>query len=512
MMAEPAPTRTKPARDILAEIATKGDFPAAAQLIEGLREAVAKENCTALDVARVILKDPGLASKVLRLVNSAFYRKTGGSVSTITRAIIVLGFEAVRDLATGLLLVEELVRQSRSSEGLRDELRRSLLCGLVARRLSAEVGYPTSEEAYLLGLFANWGVLWLAAYYPAELEEARRLESDQGLSFEQAVERVCGITPAALAAAIVEHWNLPSSYTNYFRDPEPQDRRSLVGTAAKLAAIVHVASDYARTADSGPENAEPVLRRFQTLFGLGADEFVAVTRDAREGLREQARVLGIPVPPPVRTAARVEHPPKTETPAPPVAPAPPVEPEPEPAPPPVAAARPSLALVGDTRAALEIVAEIMRAIVEHDDINNVLSMVLEGVARAGGFDAVFLALLTVKRDRIVGRLGYGEGVEEYLSTLSVPLTPQGGVLAETVLSRTPRVVAEGSPALLVAPGAPRPRIPAATFVTHPITVRDRTVGVLVVTRAAGPPASADDLAIVQLFCNQASIALLQCAG
>ena len=52
----------------------------------------------------------------------------------------------------------------------------------------------------------------------------------------------------------------------------------------------------------------------------------------------------------------------------------------------------------------------------------------------------------------------------------------------------------------------------ASLVVMPLTVRHRTVGVLVATRAAGAPAGEAELAVAQLFCDQASLALRQCAG
>src|SRR5262245_25105854 len=97
----PATAPSVRSSSILAEIGAKGDFPATARVVQKLRETVGRENCTALDIARVIMQDPGFSSKVLRLVNSAVYRQRGNPVSTISRAVILLGFGAIRDLTTG---------------------------------------------------------------------------------------------------------------------------------------------------------------------------------------------------------------------------------------------------------------------------------------------------------------------------------------------------------------------------------------------------------------------------
>jgi HD-like signal output (HDOD) protein len=492
-------------RQVITEIGSKGDFPVAGPVVTRLRTTVGREDCAALDVARIILQDSGTASKVLRLVNSAFYRKRGEPISTISRAVIVLGFEAIRDLTTGVVLMEALLRQGRSSTAIRDRLRRSLLCGLIAQRLAHQVGYPTAEEAYLLGLFSDWGLLWLAAYYPAEFEQARVLVREQGVSLDAAVQNVFGDQPAALSAAILEHWNLPAAFTDHFRHlPEPEGA-SLASPAAKLSAIVHVANDVAQVADAGPEAVELALRRAEGLLGLKREQLLACARAATEALREQAPLLGLgPVPPQIfgtvpsaaPAAGGLAADRHGSTTLPPSATARPGGPE--------------LSL-DEARATVEIVAEVTRSMVEQRDINQILLMVLEGVARIGRFDAVFLALLNRQKDRIVGRLGYGEGVDEYLSGLSVPVAPGAGVLAEAILARTPQVLREASSTVLVPPGAPAPRIRVASLVACPLTVHQKTVGVLVATRAGGTAVAAADLPIVDLFCNQAAVVLYQYA-
>ncbi len=59
-------------------------------------------------VSNAILKDYSLTNKILRLVNSAYYNRGGGKISTISRAVVMLGINPVRSLATGLMLFEHM--------------------------------------------------------------------------------------------------------------------------------------------------------------------------------------------------------------------------------------------------------------------------------------------------------------------------------------------------------------------------------------------------------------------
>ena len=486
---------------LASEIAGRGDFPAAARVIRELHEAVRRERSAVLDVARIILADPGLSSKVLRVVNSSFYRRRGEPISTITRAVIVLGFEPLCDLATGLVLLDQLARTAASRAQMREAVRRSLLCGLVSQALSVRIGYPNAEEARLLGLFGNWGTLSLAAFYPAEFERACALARERTVALDDAVREVFGVDPAALATAILKRWDFPDRYTDFFRRVPAADQPVGLGASARLFAVVELATDYSWHADGRASDAcRSVAERYEALFARPADEFLGVTRAAVESLREHARLLHLgPVAeageeargygraPAGACAEGRSSPDRSEPQA-------------------VAAMPPR-----DRQAALAIVAEITRAILEHEDINHTLSMVLEGIARTGSFDLVFLALLNVQKDRLVGRLAYGDGLADYLGALSVPLVPSGGVLAETMLAREPQTVTDDAPARLVPQGAPAASLRIESLVSHPLIVRSKAIGVLVAARSAAPVTPAD-LGVVRLFCDQASLALDRAAS
>jgi HD-like signal output (HDOD) protein len=497
-VSDPAVTPEPHVEDMVAAIAAKGDFPAAARVIQRLHDAVRRENCNALDVAQVILADPGLSSKVLRVVNSSFYRPRGEPVSTITRAVFLLGFEAIRDLATGLLLIDEVARAAGGRGPIRDVLQQCLLCGSVSRALSTVVGYPNPEEAYLLGLFANWGQLCFAAYYPERYERAVK-SARAHAALEHALGEEFGIGSGDLATAMLARWNFPASYAEYFRQPhDASAERRPTTSGQRLFALVDVANEYAvHAADPDPEAqaaAGAILRAAESMFGRRLEDVQTAAERGAEEAREHMPVLRTPAGKPTRTAAAVRATTPTAADASTVA----------------ATVAPDIHAAGapPSMAAIEILAEITRAILAQDNINDTLAMVLEGIARTGGFDAAFLALLNARKDQLVGRLGYGEGVAEFLSTLQVPLVPDGGVLAEATLTREARVISEAGTRALMPRGMKPSAIAAESLVAHPLIVRGKAVGVLVAARGAGrAPVTAAESTVVQLFCNQAALAL-----
>ncbi len=484
---------------LVSEIAAKGDFPAAARILQRLHDTVRRESCAVLDVARIILADPGLSSKVLRLVNSSYYRRRE-AVSTVTRAIILLGFESLRDLTAGLLVIDEISRTAGSREHIRDALGRSVLCGLVSRGLSQKLGYPHPEEAYLLGLFADWGGLCIAAYFPEALARARVVARERGIRLDAAIGEVLGVEPRNLAAGVLERWGFPPRYTDFFRRPAAGARAAPVDAASRLAVAVDLAAEYAAQAGRGrPEAAAALAQRYEEIFSRRPEEFGKVVEVAIEALREQAPLLRLPLLPGLAAEERGDVR-RTD-----VAGAERCADSAMPGS--AGGAVVKTASAADEHAALAILAEITRAILANDDINQTLSMVLEGIARTGRFDVAFLALLSAQRDRLLGRMGYGDGVREQLGRLSVPLSPGAGALAAAVLSREPQLAARGSSRLLAPPGMVPASLSVDSFVVHPLVVRGRAVGVLVAGRSAGSSVGPADLPLVELFCNQAALAL-----
>ncbi len=84
---------------LLRRMSHKTGFPALSQTISAINRIAAKSDESVQTLSAVLLKDFALTNKLLRLVNSTTYRQFGGGVSTISRAVMILGFNTVRDPA-----------------------------------------------------------------------------------------------------------------------------------------------------------------------------------------------------------------------------------------------------------------------------------------------------------------------------------------------------------------------------------------------------------------------------
>src|SRR5271170_887139 len=121
-------------------------------------ELAQKADVDIAEIARTISKDPALSTKILRTVNSSFYARSQ-HVSTISHALVILGLQSVKTLVLGFSLVTNLTR-GKGFEHL-SYWRRSIYSATAARIVSAKANVVQQEEAFLIALLMDIGVLVL---------------------------------------------------------------------------------------------------------------------------------------------------------------------------------------------------------------------------------------------------------------------------------------------------------------------------------------------------------------
>ena len=112
------------------------------------------------EIARVISKDPALSSKILRTVNSSFYGRSQ-HVSTISHALVILGLQSVKTLVLGFSLVSNLSKAKAKGFKHLAYWRRSIFAATAARTIAAKINLVQQEEAFLVALLMDIGMLVL---------------------------------------------------------------------------------------------------------------------------------------------------------------------------------------------------------------------------------------------------------------------------------------------------------------------------------------------------------------
>jgi len=161
------------------------------------------------DLAYYVLSDPALTQRILRLSNTAQYRTASGTnVTTISRAISLLGFDNVKTTALAMLLVDAL-SSSAHAQSVRVELQAALCASLVGREMARHSHYQGAEEASIGALFKNLGPLLVASHEHERYREINALVASGKHTLAQASQMILGCSYDTLSEAVMREWEIP---------------------------------------------------------------------------------------------------------------------------------------------------------------------------------------------------------------------------------------------------------------------------------------------------------------
>ena len=199
------------ARDaLLQKIAADPNLPALGSSVSQVVQLASSNDEAVRNLAHFILSDAALTQKILRLANTVAYRTASGAqVTTISRAIFVLGFDAVKTSALALLLVDKM--SGKRARFVRSELSTALCASVVGRELARRSHFKDSEEAAVAALFKNMGRLLVAAHDDEMYQQIALLIERERLSPAHAATQVLGCSFEALAESVLREWQIPES-------------------------------------------------------------------------------------------------------------------------------------------------------------------------------------------------------------------------------------------------------------------------------------------------------------
>lgn len=246
-------------QEVIARIRTLPPMPVVSRKLVA---AMQQDNCTTAEISRILSADQALASQVLKLVNSSFYGLSG-KVGTVSHAVVILGYSAVRSLAVGLGVANGIQAVDRDQD-LAAFWHHSVAVAAAARVLAEEAGQPDAEEAFVAGLLHDVGALVMGLVVgPGRYAEVTRDAVDTVATEEAAF----GLSHAKAGQYLLRHWRIPEPLCHSVRfHHHPEAYRS---DASKLTAFVAGADQLAGALGVGSERVESPGRLFDIAAFLG---------------------------------------------------------------------------------------------------------------------------------------------------------------------------------------------------------------------------------------------------
>ncbi len=264
-------------------------LPTMPQMFDALNKLLLNPRTSAKEVARVIASDPPVAAKVLKVVNSPFYGFPN-RITTITHAIVILGFNTVKSIVLSSSIFDLFKKDSPDGFDRLGYWKHSIGCGAASRVIGRIVGIQQTEELFIAGLFHDMGKLVLEQYAKDDFARIRGIVESEKCLVYKAEERVLGVTHAEIGGWLFEKWNLAKGLietTKFHHNP------ALANVNQKGTAIVHLADVVIRALrfGSGGDSKIPVISDTAwKLLNLRELDFDRVLGEVREEV-EKATVF-----------------------------------------------------------------------------------------------------------------------------------------------------------------------------------------------------------------------------
>lgn len=306
-LTEPPPEAAVPLTlgERMQAIAQTADFPAMSGQVMRIQSLAGSEREKLQGLTDEILKDVALTKKLLRLANSVQYARQSEGVTTISRAVSMLGFTTVRNLSLSLVLLEHLSHKGQQQQ-VWQAYQKALLSATLASALSSDA--QQAEEVFLGALFQGLGGILLVCYFPQEAAQLQALMEQNPKQALQHERQILGAELAELTLAVARSWNFPSSILGMMRahkGPLPsRPPRDPVQAMHHLATVANQAAQQLLNPEvtQGQRKAhlESISRHCARLLHQPHEQMQNGVLRACKEMRSIAAAIGQPEPAPLQ--------------------------------------------------------------------------------------------------------------------------------------------------------------------------------------------------------------------
>lgn len=185
----------------------QSELPALAGVVQDLQRLTQEQHASVQQLADVLLRDAALTSKVLRIGNSSYYNPSQEAIKTITRAIVMIGFDNVRLISLSVSLIDGLLDRAPRHQ-LQELLARSFHAAVQARNIAGYVMSRHEEEVFIAALLFNVGELAFWGCGGEQADELAEALAQPGAKAEEIIQDMLGTSFRQLTLGLAKCWNL----------------------------------------------------------------------------------------------------------------------------------------------------------------------------------------------------------------------------------------------------------------------------------------------------------------
>jgi HD-like signal output (HDOD) protein len=488
--AEEAAVRATRLKRLMQRVAAHADFASMRDSIQGIQKVARSEKSHVRALTAEIAEDVAITGKLLRLINAAFYSSVGGgSITSMKRAVDLMGFQSIGMLASSLVLFERLPKHS-DGDRLRQEFGRAQFAAMLAHEMCNSRKHI--DGAYMTALFQNLGGMLGGMHFPEEIKEIEAKLDASGLAPEDpawadAKERLArqhwGIGIEEIGIEVAAQWGWPETLRMSLRSLRPSDNQRAANSEEYLRVLCtaanQLAGDLLRLPNIGtPEDCAAARKACVERFaadmavplGLSASGMVDMVESTKLEWDDLAKTLGFGAAqsaPKATPAAKPQAlpPAKASPPAMPAAPRPPVR---------IASATPAVAEA--LASALEKASELALSGAPRSQL---LQLCMKTMYDTLQLQRVILCLRDPQSGGLYGKMGLGDRAAELAAAFVIPMQPPSDLFGLLCLKNADTLISDtADPVIAKRLPAWYKQVRAQTFLLLPMVAGTQVLGAL----------------------------------
>lgn len=511
---------------LLRRIRNKSDFPTFSHNIMEINKkaSVSKINySSASELANAVLKDYSLTSKLLKLVNSAFYGQFAGKITTVSRAVVVLGFEQVRMAASSLMLFDQLKNKGQMKE-LREASVSSFMSGMIAKELANNIGIDGTEEAFICSMLHNLGKHLVLFYFGEEYAQIKNLMERKGIKEDSAARSVLGMSYKELGIGIAKAWKFPDKIVKSLNElpkgkldrPKSEEERlwNLSSFSNELCNLISIGEE-----GENKDSLEKLLKRFEKSIPLSKKQVANLLDSAKDKVEEYSDIYNVNLKKSdfikqldSYSKTREKDPRATDN---------------KPLPGQefteiIEDSFQDMEISGDLNDTNEVkdpqsilingIQDITNTLLEEFELNDVLTMILEAMYRGFAFNRAMFCIMNTKTNEMRASFGFGKDIDRIIKNFGFKVAGDPDVFNFTVTRAKDVGIDDATDDRFKRriPEWYRKVVDAPAFVLYPLIVQKRVVGLFYADRELkGKVISGSQVNYMKTLCNQAVLAIKQ---
>lgn len=433
----------------------------------------------ASDIAKAILHDPNMTTKILRLANSVFFNAANAKINTVSKAVVYLGYDAIRSICFSTAVFEKLIG-GRASKRVLSSIAHSVHAAVQAKLFADARKEKNAEEVFIAALLYNIGEL---SFWSLDCPEAQEIEGlmNRGQDFESAQKATLGFDFADLTTALASDWQISEVL-----DEALHDDGNLEGKAQAIALGYRTVKQIEE--GWGSKDGKELLKELEEYTKIDSkklqDEIKSNTEKAVTVIREfglSETLEYIPGSPESQAKEKekekIEREKKRSNP----------------------------------EVQVHLLSELTGMLGKKIDVNQVIELALKGMVDGGGMDRAIAAIKNPKLKKLKGKF-----IVEKLGTggrdkFDFNLVEREGSVYDLVMNKFKT--------LWIHPGEKQlfnqdevqliaSRLSVEAFLIGPIMVNGKTIGVYYADRVQGEyPLNESDYDVFNLFAKQSGVCL-----